>query len=316
MKIVEADNRIKPLERGRARHVRNDGYDNQGCDTERGTWLEPERIRSRLLRLACGTGGMPWCNGRFRLAVRLHFHGFRETTGRGIRVESRIRLARLRNCRHDRGIILSVDWPFDRSGRASTDHSSVHDGVWLRCRFAGSLAPWIVAVLFDLLCDRRRWEWSSSSRLREVHFHLVWPTFEDGVRFRHGWSRFGGHDSAGCRAIYCQPVRMASRIRFARRARFAAGPAAQLALYCRTWSSTERVCSCCPFRADLAAGHTLIPFLDYCRGPLREFNQHERCYHSPVRAADRPRNFTLACCFMRFDTRRFKRARPHRNRLA
>lgn len=90
---------------------------------------------------------MPWCNGRFRLAVRLHFHGFRETTGCGIRVESRIRLARLRNCRHDRGIILSVDWPFDRPGRASTDHSSVHDGVWLRCRFAGSLAPWIVAVL-------------------------------------------------------------------------------------------------------------------------------------------------------------------------
>src|ERR1700733_8692634 len=117
--------------------------------------LLPERIESQLLRLARRAGGVSRGDGGFRLAVRLYLHGLCETIGRGIRLESRIGLAWLRDRCSDGRVVLASDRPLDRSIRPSPHYSSLHDGVRLRSCFAGVAGFQAVAVLSDLLGYRR-----------------------------------------------------------------------------------------------------------------------------------------------------------------
>ena len=174
-------------------------------------------------------------DGGIRLALRLHFHGFCETAGRGIRLEPRSRLERLRHRRRHRGSMLPATGPLDRPFWSSPHHSSLHDGVWLRHCFAGTVALWNMAVLCDLLRVGRGWKRRRSSGLFAIHFYLVSATSGDGAGFRNGGIGPGRHDPAGGCANHHQPIGLEGSLRGTWWHLVAARPAAQLALHPRTW---------------------------------------------------------------------------------
>ena len=180
-------------------------------------------------------------DGGIRLAVRLHIFGFCEAAGRGIRLESRSHLQRLRNRRRHSGRVLPAAGPVDRPLRPSPHHSSLHDDVWVRHCFVVTVALRNVAVLPDLLRAGRGWERCGSSGLFAIDFHLVSATFGDGAGFCDGGSGLGRHDSAGRRANHHQPVWLACSVRVTRRHCIAARLAAQLALHPRTRADRARV---------------------------------------------------------------------------
>jgi hypothetical protein len=92
--------------------------------------------------------------------------------------------------------------------------------------------------------------------------------------------------------------------------------AAQLALYPGTWHSPTRICSCRTFWTDLAARPALLCLLDYCRRPVREFDQHERSRHAPICCADRSRHHRRRRCVMRVLAWWFEPAGQDWSRLA
>ena len=201
------------------------------------------------------------------------------------------------------GSNLSAAGPVDRPLRSSPNHSSMHDGVWMRHCLTILVAFHGVAVLSDLLCSGFGGKRCRSSGVFEIHLHMVSATPGRCSRSCHGRSGFGGHDSTRHRPIDNQPVGLAHSVRLAWRSCVDTRIAAQLALHTGARSDGTQVCFCCAFWKDLAAGSWLFSFLDYYRDPFREFDQHERGNHSPVSLADRSRSYRPRCGALRIHTR-------------
>ncbi len=88
-------------------------------------------------------------------------------------------------------------------------------------------------------------------------------------------------------------------------ARSVAWASAELALHSRSWYD-EEIFECrrsCALGTHLAARSEHLCILDHRRGPVCEFDQHERSDHASFGAVDRPRDHSRRCRLVRIASR-------------